>query len=147
VRYFEDFAAGEAIELGSHTVNEASILEFARAYDPQVFHVDPVRARQSIFGGLIASGWHTSSIFMRLLVDGVLGDAASLASPGVDELRWLVPVRPGDTLRGQLTIVDVRPSHSRGDRGIVRSRGELFNQDGQLVLSVLATNFIGRRPV
>ncbi len=95
MRFFEDFLEGDSIELGSHQVTEASIVEFARAYDPQPFHVDPEQARSSIYGGLIASGWHTAGIYMRMLVDQLLRDTASLGSPGIDELRWYVPVRPG----------------------------------------------------
>jgi acyl dehydratase len=146
MRYLEDFVPGDAAELGSHLVTEASIVAFAREYDPQPFHVDPVKAKDSIFGGLVASGWQTASIYMRMVVDHILGDAASLASPGIDELRWLLPVRPGDTLRGRITVLEARPSQSRPDRGVVRTRGELFNQHGQVVMSLLATNFFGRRP-
>ncbi len=102
MRYLEDFRAGEVIELGSCTISEEEILDFARRYDPQLFHVDPERAQASIYGGLIASGWQTCGLFMRLAVDGVIGDSSSMGSPGLDNLRWLLPVRPGDTLRGAL---------------------------------------------
>jgi acyl dehydratase len=146
VRYFEDFVPGDATDLGSHRVTEASIIDFARRYDPQPFHVDPAKAKDSVFGGLVASGWQTASIYMRLFVDRILGDTASLASPGVDELRWLLPVRPGDTVHGRTTVLETRPSQSRPDRGVVRTRGELFNQHGQLVMSLLGINFFARRP-
>ena len=96
--YFEDFELGRVYELGSVDVTEADILEFARRFDPQPFHVDPEAARQSVFGGLIASGWHTGAMWMRLYVDSLLDGAASMGSPGIEELRWLAPVRPGDTL-------------------------------------------------
>jgi acyl dehydratase len=146
MRFFEDFAVGDAIELGSHTVTEASIVEFARAYDPQPFHVDAEQARSSIYSGLIASGWHTAGIYMRMLVDQVLRDTASLGSPGIDELRWYLPVRPGDTLRGRITVLEARVSQSKPDRGLLRTRGELFNQDDQRVMSLVAVNFFSRRP-
>jgi acyl dehydratase len=148
MRFFEDFlqSVGDSIELGSHQVTEASILEFARAYDPQPFHVDPEQARCSIYGGLIASGWHTAGIYMRMLVDQVLRDTASLGSPGIDELRWYLPVRPGDTLRGRITLLEARVSQSKPDQGLLRTRGELFNQDDQRVMSLVAVNFFRRRP-
>ena len=117
MRYLEDFTAGEVIDLGSYTLDEAEILEFARRFDPQPFHVDPERAAASIYGGLIASGWHTCGIFMRLAVDGLIGDSSSMGSPGLDNLRWLLPVRPGDTLRARYTVLEVTPSRSRPDRG------------------------------
>src|SRR5579859_3157513 len=103
-RYFEDFAVGHTLELGSYTITREEILAFARQFDPQPFHTDEEQAKASLYGGLIASGWHTASIFMRLLVDGLLNDTASMGSPGVDELRWLRPVRPGDTLRARFTV-------------------------------------------
>ncbi len=146
MKYFEDFSPGDSMELGSHTMDEASIIQFAQQFDPQYYHVDPERARDSIFGGLAASGWHTVGVYMRMLVDGLLNDAASLASPGIDELRWQRPVHPGDTLRGRITVLETRPSSSRPDRGLVRTRGELFNQNDELVMSLVALNFFHRRP-
>ena len=145
-RYFEDFAAGETRDLGSVQLSADEIIAFAEQFDPQAFHVDPVRAEASVFGGLVASGWHTVASYMRLFVEGVLNRVPSFGSPGVEQVRWLRPVRPGDTLRARLTVLEVRPSRSRPDRGIVRSRGEMINQDGELVMSLEATNFIGRRP-
>ncbi len=145
-RYFEDFSAGEVLELGSVTVTEAEIVDFARRWDPQAFHVDPEAAKASVFGGLIASGWHTGSMWMRLYVDAMLDTAASQGSPGVEELRWLAPVRPGDTLAGRLTVLDVTPSDRRPDRGTVRIRGEMVNQDGVTVMSMTSRGHFGRRP-
>jgi acyl dehydratase len=145
-RYFEDFAAGETRDLGSVQLSAAEIIAFAEQFDPQAFHVDPVRAEASVFGGLVASGWHTVGAYMRLFVEGVLSRVPSFGSPGVEQVRWPRPVRPGDALRARFTVLEARPSRSRPDRGIVRSRGEMFNQDGELVLSLEATNFIGRRP-
>jgi acyl dehydratase len=142
---FEDFEPGQVYELGSRTVTEAEILEFARQFDPQPFHLDPEAAKESVFGGLIASGWHTGAIWMRLYVDAMLGGAASRGSPGVEELRWLEPVRPGDTLTGSLTVLDVTPSATRSDRGTVRIRGERTNQDGVTVLRMTSRGHFGRR--
>lgn len=146
VRYFEDFTAGETFALGSHTVTEERIIAFAKEFDPQPFHLDDARARDSIYGGLIASGWHTAAIFMRMFVDGVLNDAASMGSPGIDELRWLKPVRPGDTLRGRGTVVALVPSTRRSDRGTVRSTFELLNDRNEVVLRMTGNNIIARRP-
>src|SRR6059058_6090390 len=128
MRYLEDLRPGEVFDLGEDTIREDEILEFARRFDAQPFHVDREAARQSMYGGLIASGWHTASFFMGLLVRGLLLDVASLGSPGIDELRWLKPVRPGDTLRARLSVVGARPSTKHADRGLITCVGELFNQ-------------------
>jgi acyl dehydratase len=145
-RYFEDFEPGEVMELGSHAVTEQEIVEFARRWDPQPFHVDPEAAKESVFGGLIASGWHTGAMWMRLYVDSLLDAASSMGSPGVEELRWLAPVRPGDVLAGRLTVLETTPSERRPDRGTVRIRGEMVNQDGVTVLSMVSRGHFGRRP-
>ncbi|HYM03233.1 MAG TPA: MaoC family dehydratase [Stellaceae bacterium] len=146
-RYFEDFRVGEVIELGSRSLSEESIIAFAREYDPQPFHTDPEAAKHSVFGGLVASGWQTASVYMRLLVDGMVDKVAhSMGSPGVDKIEWLKPVRPGDTLRGRLTIVDAIPSKSRADRGTLKTLGELINQDGDVVMTIRGVGFFGRRP-
>ena len=146
IRYFEDFAAGTTIELGSYEFTAENIIKFAREYDPQPMHTDPERARLSPYGGLIASGWQTGGVYMRLLVNSLLGSAESLGSPGLDNLRWLKPVRPGDVLSARITILETRVSESRPERGIVRSRGEMVNQSGELVMQVEAVNFYSRRP-
>ena len=146
VQYFEDFHPGQIIDVGSVAVTEADIIAFARQYDPQPMHIGPDAAGRSIYGGLIASGWHTVSLFMRLLVQNLVAKTVSLGSPGVEELRWPLPVRPGDRLSGQMEVVETRASSSRPTMGIVRWRGEVRNQDGQLVMSLLGTNFFGRRP-
>ena len=143
--FFEDFSPGETFELGSHTVTEDEIVDFARQWDPQAFHVDPEAAAASPFGGLIASGWHTCALWMRLYVDSVLGRAASMGSPGVEELRWLAPVRPGDTLHARLTVLEATPSERRPRRGTIRSRGEMVNGDGVVVLTMIARGHFGRR--
>ncbi len=146
MRYWEDIKQGEVFELGSHTMDKERMIAFAREFDPQPFHTDEKAAEASVWGGLIASGWLTGSTLMRLLYDGFLKDTASLGSPGVDELRWLKPVRPGDTLTARLTVIEVTASRSRPDRGIVRTRMELMNQDGEVVMTVTGVNFISRRP-
>ena len=145
-RYFEDFTEGDTYDLGSFSYSAQQIVDFARAYDPQPMHTDGEAARQSIYGGLIASGWQTATSYMRLLVNEIMRDSASVGSPGIDRLRWLKPVRPGDTLRARFTILEARASNSRPDWGIVRSRGEVLNQKDEVVMDVEAVNFFGRRP-
>jgi acyl dehydratase len=145
MRYFEDFKPGEVAELGQHTITRDEIITFARQFDPQTFHVDEEAAKHTIFGGLIASGWHTGSLVMRLFCDGVIKDTASLGSPGIDEMRWLRPVRPGDTLSLRMTVTDCVPSRSKPDRGLVRSLLELSNQHGEVVVSIKGMNLIRRR--
>jgi len=144
--YFEDFHVGQVIELGSRTIGEAEIIAFATEFDPQYFHTDPAAAGRSIWGGLVASGWHTASTYMRLLVDGHLKQVESIASPGVDEIRWLKPVRPGDTLKGRLTILETIPSKSGARRGTMKTLGELFNHKGELVMTLRAISIVGARP-
>jgi len=146
VRYFEDFAPGQVLELGSRTISRESMLAFAREFDPQPFHVDEEAAKRSIYGGLLASGWHTCSLWMRILCDGLLTDTASLGSPGIDELRWLKPVRPGDTLSVRMTILEAIPSRSKPDRGLLRSLTEMRNQHGEVVLTARGLSLFGRRP-
>jgi acyl dehydratase len=146
-RYFEDFTEGETVELGAFSFTAEEIVEFARKYDPQPMHTDADAARASIFGGLIASGWQTVTSYMRLLVDEVIRDSTSLGSPGMDRLRWPKPVRPGDTLRANFSVIEARPSNSRPDWGIVRSRGQVLNQNDEIVLEAEAVNFFGRRPL
>ncbi|MGA2936526.1 MAG: MaoC family dehydratase [Syntrophobacteraceae bacterium] len=141
-RFFEDYVAGSVHEFGSIVVEEAEILEFARRFDPQVFHTDPEAAKRTIFGGLIASGWHTSGMMMRLFVDHYLSWAASLGSPGIDELRWTRPVRPGDELSIRVTVLEANRSRSKPDRGVIRSFVEVFNQNHEVVLTVNAVNFM-----
>lgn len=134
--YFEDFKVGEVLEMGRRVVDRDEVVAFAKAYDPQPFHIDEEAARDSFFGGLIASGWHTCAMVMRMMCDSYLCDAASLGSPGVDNIRWLKPVRPGDTIRATRTILDARTSKSKPDIGIVQSRWEVYNQRDELVMSM-----------
>ena len=145
MRYFEDFAVGEVTELGSVSVSEEEIVEFASRYDPQPFHVDPEAAKTSPYGGLIASGWHTTALFMGMFVRAILLDAASLGSSGVEEIRWTAPVRPGDTLTARSTITDVQASQTNPARGTVFTTNEVFNQHGQLVMTLKARGFFARR--
>lgn len=146
MRYFEDFHVGDTFDLGSIPITEEEIITFARQYDPQPFHVDLEQAKESFFGGLVASGWHTSALFMRMFVDTLLNQSASLASPGVEEVHWLRPVRPGDVLRGRFTVVDSKPSARRPEMGTIRSRCEMFNQHDELVMRLAGIHFFGRRP-
>ena len=141
-RWFEDYRPGAVYEYGPVVMTEGEMLDFARRFDPQPIHIDPAYAATGPFGGLIASGWHTASVFMRLYAERYLSRVASLASPGVDELRWPVPVRPGDSLRLRATITQARRSRSKPDRGVVHTRGELLNQRGEVVLSMVAVNFL-----
>jgi len=143
--YFEDFAAGEEFRLGSHTLDRDAIVDFATRYDPQPIHVDEDAAQQSIYGGLIASGWQTCTIYMRLLCDGILLRVHSMGSPGIDELRWLAPVRPGDTLSALLRIDDVRASRSKPELGVLVTSGEIRNQNGDLVLTLKSALMVRRR--
>jgi acyl dehydratase len=144
VRYFEDYAAGASFDCGSVAVDAAAIIAFAERYDPQPFHLDPDNSGP--FGGLIASGWHTGSLVMRQLVAGYLSAESSLGAAGLDELRWLRPLRPGDTLRVRVTVEEARRSQSKPDRGIVRARVEAINQDDGPVITFTAINFIRTRP-
>jgi acyl dehydratase len=144
-RYFEDYVTGEVFEYGQIPVTAAEIVEFARRFDPQDMHVDPAAAARSRFGGLIASGWHTAAMMMRLFADNFLSKVASLASPGLDELRWLQPVHPGDVLRIRVTVLEAAPSRSRPDRGMVRTLVEVLNQKDEVVMSLKPMNIIARR--
>lgn len=146
MRYLDDFTPGQVIELGHRTITKDDIIRFAREFDPQVFHTDEEAARHTVYGGLLASGWHTAALMMRLLYDGLVKDVSSMGSPGVDELRWLRPVRPGDTLAGRMTVLETVPSRSKPDRGILRSLIELRNQHGEVVLSSKGMSMLGRRP-
>ena len=146
LRYFDDYLPGATYECGSFSVSEAEILSFAKQFDPQSFHVDPEAAARGPFGGLLASGWHTAALVMRQLVDHYLSAEASLGSPGLDEMRWSNPVRPGDTVRVRATVAETRRSLSKPDRGIMKTVIEAVNQDGRAVMRATATNFLRVRP-
>lgn len=145
-RYLDDFVPGSVLDCGSYTMAEDEIIAFAHQFDPQPFHTDPAAAKDSVFGGLVASGWHTAGIMMRLMVQGYISSSASMGSPGVDSLRWLKPVRPGDTLTVRAHVLEVVPSRSKPDRGIVKNRIEATNQDGDVVATLHGMGMFGRRP-
>lgn len=144
-RYFEDYAVGGVHRLGSVAVDSGEMLSFARHYDPQPIHTNAERAVQTPFGGIIASGWYTMGLMMRLYVDKYLTHVASLASPGVDEVRWQRPVRAGDVLDVKVTVLEAAPSRTKPDRGVVTSAIEVTNQSGELVMSLNCVNMIRRR--
>ncbi len=141
-RHFEDYVPGAVFEAGPIVVDEAEIIDFARRYDPQPFHVDPELAARSTFGGLIASGWHTIALTMRMLVESYFSAASSLGSPGIDEIRWLRPVRPGDALRVRVRVLEAKRSRSKPDRGMVRASIETRNGRDEPVLTMIAMNLI-----
>jgi acyl dehydratase len=145
VRFFEDFTPGLVLEGGDFEMTEAEILGFARRYDPQPFHLDHEAARASMFGELVASGWNTAAVAMRLMVDHFFGGGGSMGSPGIDELRWPCPVRVGDRLRLRATVEDARLSKSKPDRGLVHFRTEVLNQEGEVVMSMRGMAFFRSR--
>ena len=142
-RYFDDYVKGAVFEYSPISVSEAEIIGFAKRLDRQMMHIDPQAAARGPFKGLIASGWHTISLMMRLFVDNYLSAVASLASPGVDEVRWYKPVRPDDAIRLRVSVVDTKPSRSKSDRGAVHSLLEGVNQNGETVASLKAINLLG----
>jgi acyl dehydratase len=146
-RYFEDFHVGDVYELGSTSATQEEIIAFARQFDPQPFHTDPEQAKHSSFGTLVASGWHTVGLFMRLMVDGLINETISMGSPGVDEIRWLRPVQPDEMLHGCFIVLESKTSKSRTNLGIIRSKCELLNPAGEVVMSLVGTHFFGRRPI
>lgn len=144
-RYWEDYKVGAEFPLGSKTMTKEEIVDFAKKFDPQPFHIDEAAAKQSFFGGLIASGWHTCSEVMRLMVDNYLSPKTSLGSPGLDEVRWLKPVYAGDTISAKIVIVDTKPSRSKPNIGSVFNRYEVHNQKGELVMTMKGIGIIARR--
>lgn len=144
--YFEDFVPGWKFENGPRTLSAQEIIAFAKDWDPQAFHTDEDAARATPFGGLVASGWHTGCVAMRLMCDGYLSDSSCIGSPGIDELRFVKPVRPGDALRFRAEVLEARASQSRPDRGIVGWRWEVLNQDSDVVLSMIGKQMFLKRP-
>jgi acyl dehydratase len=142
---FEDFPVGMVREFGGKTVSRDEVLAFASAFDPQPFHLEDAAAEASVFGGLSASGWHTCAMVMRMMCDGYLNDSTSQGSPGIDNLRWLKPVRPGDTLRVRMTTLEARVSAKRPQIGLVRSAWAVFNQHDEQVMSMEGWGMFGRR--
>jgi acyl dehydratase len=145
VKYWEDFAVGEVIELGSCSITEAEVLAFARKYDPQPFHTDPEAARRSIFGGLIASGWHTGAMFIRMVVEHMTPVHATSGAMGFDDLKWIRPVRPGDVLSVESEIREKIESRSRPDRGTVKIESRIVTQRGEVVMSLVSLVIYLRR--
>ena len=145
-RYFEDYVEGDVHHFGTIAVEADEMIAFAKRFDPQAMHTDPEAAKSGPFGGLIASGWHTAGLMMRLYVEHYLTHVANLASPGLDELRWLKPVRPGDTLSVRVTVLKTVPSKSKPDRGAVTSFVEVINQAGEVVMTFKVVNIIAKRP-
>ena len=144
--YWEDFREGHVREVGNMTVNRDDIVRFASEFDPQPFHLDEGAGERSHFGGLVASGWHTASMAMRIMCDAYLLQSSSLGSPGIDSLQWLLPVRPGDTLRVRLTVLEARPLKSRPGVGLVKSRHEVLNQHDHVVMRMEGYGMFGQRP-
>ena len=144
--WWEDFKVGERSEMGRHTFGEEEIVAFARQFDPQPFHLDAQAAAKTPFGGLIASGWHTCAVGMRLMVDQYIGRTVSLGSPGIEDIRWLRPVRAGDTLTYSRTVTESRASTTRAGVGLVKHRWEAVNQAGETVLTMEGWGMYGRKP-
>jgi acyl dehydratase len=144
-RYFEDYVAGSLHEFGPIAVDEREVLDFGKRFVPLSYHTDKEAAKTSIYGGLIASGWHTAALMMRLYTDHYLSRVANLGSPGGDELRWTKPVFPGDALFIRVTVLEARRSDSKPDRGIVQSFVEVLNQKGEFVMSIKMVNFVRSR--
>jgi acyl dehydratase len=143
--HFEDFHEGDTSSYGSHSVTREEIVSFAALYDPQPMHLDEEAGRASILGGLAASGWHSCAMLMRILCDSWLDDAAAMGAPGIDEVKWLRPVRPGSVMTVRHTVLETRASRSKPDRGFVRFRFELVDQDGQVAMEQTNSIMFGRR--
>jgi len=143
--YWEDLTPGRVFETATRTLSEEDIVRFAREYDPQTYHTDAEAARHSPFGGLIASGWQTAAVGMRLMCDNYLLETSCVGSPGLEELRWLKPVRPGDTLHLRSTVIESTPSGKQSNRGTVLFRWEILNQNGEVALSMLGRQLFLRR--
>jgi acyl dehydratase len=141
-RYFEDYEVGATYVLGEFALSETEIIEFAQRFDPQPFHIDPVAARASHFGGIIASGWHTASAMMRVVVEGFISSVAGMGSPGVDEVRWLKPVRPDEPLEVRVTVHQARRSATKPDRGIIHTLMEVVDREGQVRMTVRSVGLV-----
>ena len=146
MQYLEDFTLNKTISLGGYQLTASEIIEFGTRYDPQYYHTNPHQAKASLFGGLIASGWQVAAIWMKLYVETMLTQAAVEGSPGVQQINWLEPVRPGDLLLGRITITQATPSLSRSDCGILHNRGELLNAEGKIVMQLILYSLFKKRP-
>lgn len=147
VRYLEDFAPGMEFEFGDRLVTAEEVVDFAREYDPQPFHLDEAAGKATHFGGLVASGWQTAGFMMRMLVDNMLSPETSLGSPGLDELRWLKPVRPGDRLRVRVRVLEVKRSRSRPEMGTIRQTTEVLNHKDEVVMSMFSIGMVRTRAI
>jgi len=145
--HWEDFSPGQVTDCGSRLVTRAEIIAFAAEYDPQPMHLDEAAARASLFGGLVASGWHTCCVLMRMLSDDFLAEASFMGAPGVEEVKWLAPIRPGERINARATVLETRPSRSRPDIGFVKFRFELINAADQPVMTLIVSPMFGRRAV
>ena len=145
--YWEDFPVGKVSEFGGITVTAEDIVRFAREFDPQPFHLDDEAGKKSLFGGLCASGWHTCALAMRMMCDAYLLESSSLGSPGLENIRWIKPVRPGDVLRTRMVVLEARPMASKPEVGLLRNRWELINQNNEEVMQMEGYGMFGRRPV
>jgi acyl dehydratase len=144
--HWEDFAPGQVTDCGSRLVTREEIVGFAAEFDPQPMHLDEEAARAGVLGGLVASGWHSCCILMRLLSDHLLCDASFMGAPGIEDAKWLAPIRPGDRIKARATVLETRASRSRPDMGIVKFRFELIDTSGQTVLALIVSPMFGRRP-
>lgn len=145
-RWFDDFTPGEVFEFGRYTVTAEEIIDFARRWDPQPFHLSEEAGRASHFGGLVASGWMSGAVLMRLMCDHFISVESSMGSPGIDQMRWLKPVRPGDVLRARVEVLSMRPSASKPDRGVIHFAQSLINQRDEVVMTILGMGMKKRRP-
>lgn len=143
--HWEDFSPGQVTEYGSRLITRAEIVAFAAEYDPQPMHLDEAAARATLFGGLVASGWHSCCVLMRMLTDGFIGDTSFMGAPGVEEVQWLAPIRPGDRIKARATVLETRASRSRPDMGFVKFRFELINAADQPVMILTVSPMFGRR--
>jgi len=144
--YWEDYPVGSTRDYAGQTLTQEAMVRFAREFDPQPFHIDAVAAGESIYGGLIASGWHTCALAMRMMCDSYLLDTASSGSPGMENIKWLKPVRPGDTLRLSMTVLEARPLESKPHIGLIRSQWRIFNQKDECVMEMEGYSMLSRRP-
>jgi acyl dehydratase len=143
--HWEDFSSGQVTECGSRLITRAEIVAFAAEYDPQPMHLDEAAARATLFGGLVASGWHSCCVLMRMLSDSLIADTSFMGAPGVEEVRWLAPIRPGDRIKARATVLETRASRSRPDMGFVKFRFELINAADQAVMTLTVSPMFGRR--
>ncbi len=146
MRYFEDFKVGDTEEFGNYKTSQEDIIEFATEFDPQPFHIDPDAAKEHFFGGIIASGWHTGSMLMRMIVDNQVLASSSMGSPGIDELRWIQPVRPSEILNAQSEVLSSTPHKYKDDRGFVKFKHTILNQNREIKMTMISTILFGKRP-